>query len=201
MIFSHLRWVKMLELLLWETRHTSEPKRISVTLEPLRFPSGKMLVESPCKLHMKSATPITIRKYWVQVFTVQSWQQFLNTGAKVSGFRENRWGFVRDLKPGDYLLCYLSHVSRWVGILEVTAEPYLDNIRIREGEINPCRAEVRVVTLLPAENGVPMRELTGKLSIFRVANWRLLLVASPRLWKESDARAVIDAIQTRRQRP
>jgi hypothetical protein len=146
---------------------------------------------------MKPATPTTIRKHWVQVFTVETWSQFLNAGAKISGFRENRWGFVRDVKPGDYLLCYLSRVSRWVGILEVTADPYLDNTRIWEGETYPCRAEVRVITLLPTENGVPMRELADKLSIFRMANWRLLLMASPTLWNESDAKAVIGAIQAR----
>jgi len=51
--------------------------------------------------------------------------------------------------------------------------------------------------LLPAENGVPMRELADKLSIYRVANWRLLLMTSPTLWKESDAKAVIGVIQAR----
>lgn len=182
-----MRWVKILELLQAETTNVRAKR---VRKDASRIPLGK--------LHMRLANPTTMRRYWVQVFTVARWNQFINAGAKVSSFRENRWGFVRSLKPRDYLLCYVSRVSRWVGILEVKSEPYLDNTRIWEGEIYPCRAEVQVVTSLPPENGVPMRELADKLSIFRVANWRLFLMASPTLWKESDARAVIDAIQARR---
>jgi hypothetical protein len=42
-----LCWVKMLELLLRETSHMSELKRVSATPELLRFESEKVLVESP----------------------------------------------------------------------------------------------------------------------------------------------------------
>jgi hypothetical protein len=30
------------------------------------------------------------------------------------------------MKPGDYLLCYLTRVSRWVGVLEVVGERFFD---------------------------------------------------------------------------
>jgi predicted RNA-binding protein len=65
--------------------------------------------------------------YWLDLFTGKTWQEFHNAGAKGSGFRESRWRTVQRLKPGDYLLCYLTGVSRFIGVLEVTSEPFKDS--------------------------------------------------------------------------
>ena len=51
------------------------------------------------------------RNYWLDLFTWKSWQEFLKAGGEVSGFRKNRWKTVQRIKPGDYLLCYLTGVS------------------------------------------------------------------------------------------
>ena len=42
--------------------------------------------------------------YWLDLFTHQTWREFLAAGANVSGFRENRWKTVQNMKPGDVLL-------------------------------------------------------------------------------------------------
>jgi len=136
-------------------------------------------------------------RYWVQVFSVDTWKEFLDAGAKVTGFRENRWGFVQQLKPGDFLLCYVSRISRWVGILEVQSEPYLDTSPIWKRETYPCRADVRIVASLPVEEGVPIKDLADRLSIFSGPIWSLHLMASPTRWKEPDAKVVFEAIQSR----
>lgn len=52
------------------------------------------------------------RSYWLDLFTWETWQEFLKSGGNVSGFRESRWKTVQRFKPGDYLLCYLTGVSR-----------------------------------------------------------------------------------------
>ena len=70
------------------------------------------------------------RTYWIDLFTVETWKEFLDHGGDVSGFSENRQATVQRMKPGDYLLCYLTRVSRWVGVLEVTGEPFLDEAPI-----------------------------------------------------------------------
>lgn len=145
---------------------------------------------------MKTEASSPSGRYWVQVFTVDTWNEFLNAGAKTTGFRVNRWGFVQRLKPGDWLLCYLSKVSRWVGILEVVSEPYLDDkTRIWKGDTYPCRVDVKMVTSLPPNDGIPIKELADKLSIFNGPSWSLFLMASPTLWKEPDAKVVVRAIR------
>ena len=65
------------------------------------------------------------RNYWLDLFTPQTWNEFQKAGSSVSGFRESRWPAVQRIQKGDYLLCYLTGVSRWVGILEVqSSKPF-----------------------------------------------------------------------------
>jgi hypothetical protein len=52
------------------------------------------------------------RTYWLDLFTGTTWKEFLAAGGEVSGFRERRWKTVQQMKPGDYLLCYLTGISR-----------------------------------------------------------------------------------------
>lgn len=138
------------------------------------------------------------RNYWVQVFSVDTWNEFVAAGARTSGFRLSRWGHVQKVRLGDYLLCYLSRVSCWVGLLEAQSEAYLDNTtRIWRGEIYPCRLDVRLLQSLSVERAVPIRELADSLSIFKRPRWNFHLMGSPTKWKAEDARVVIEAINRR----
>jgi hypothetical protein len=135
------------------------------------------------------------RGYWVQVFNVETWNEFVQAGGSTSGFRLSRWGHLQKVKPGDYLLCYLSRVSRWVGLIEAQSQAYLDNTtRIWRGEVYPCRLDVRLLKSLPVEKAVPIRELADRLSIFKRPVWNFHLIGSPTRWKEDDANVVIEAI-------
>lgn len=93
--------------------------------------------------------------YWLDLFTVETWKEFLDHGGDVTGFREKRWKIVQKIKHGDYLLCYLTGASRWVGLLEVTSEPVYDETPIWKSDVFPSRVGVRVVLALPPEQGVP----------------------------------------------
>lgn len=134
------------------------------------------------------------RSYWVQVFTPNTWQRFLDSGGKVTGFRDLRWKHIQKLRPGDYLLCYLSGISKWVGILEVASEPYLDTVRIWDEDLFPCRVDVELRLKLSIETAVPIRTLKDRLSIFRAKNWSLYLISSPAKWQVHDGEAVVTAI-------
>jgi hypothetical protein len=48
----------------------------------------------------------------------------LKAGANVSGFRESKWTTVQKIKPGDYLLCYMIGISRFIAVLEVTSPAF-----------------------------------------------------------------------------
>lgn len=148
---------------------------------------------------------MSARNYWLDLFSGKTWQEFLEAGGKVSGFRSRRWRTVQQIKPGDYLLCYLTGVSRWVGILEVTSEPFKDSKPIWKDEDFPCRLEVKVLAALTPETAVPIFELKDQLSIFQDMNsphsWTGHVRGSPTKWKLADGEAVVKAILQAKENP
>jgi predicted RNA-binding protein len=123
----------------------------------------------------------------------------------VSGFRERRWKSVQRIKPGDYLLCYLTGVSRWIGVLEVVSEPFRDNTPIWKDEEFPCRVRVRPVVTLTPETAVPVFELRDQLSAFQNLKnpnaWTGHFRGSPVRWKVADGEAVVTAVQEAEKNP
>jgi predicted RNA-binding protein len=138
------------------------------------------------------------RNYWLDLFSGKTWQEFLDAGAQVSGFRDNRWATVQKIKPGDYLLCYMTGISRWIGILEVTSEPFRDSTPIWEGQTFAARVKVKPVITLTPETAVPIFDLKDKLSIFQNLTapfaWTGYLRGSPSKWKASDGEAIVAAL-------
>jgi hypothetical protein len=104
--------------------------------------------------------------YWLDLFTGQTWQEFRDCGATVSGFRKRMRNAVNRIKPGDILLCYLTGVMRWVGALEVHG-PSRDKKIIWEFDEFPERLNVKPIVLLRPEEGIPMEQLEGKVDFYR----------------------------------
>src|SRR5215213_11035329 len=106
------------------------------------------------------------RNYWLDLFTGTTWHEFLEAGGKVTGFRERRWKTAQQIKAGDYLLCYLTGVSRFIGVLEVTKPAYKDSTPIWKDEEFPVRLKVKPLIMLTPETAVPVRDLSDRLSFF-----------------------------------
>ena len=146
----------------------------------------------------RGSTIPTARTYWLDLFTGTTWQEFLDAGATVSGFRERRWKTAQQIKPGDYFLCYLTGVSRFIGVLEATSEAYWDETPIWKDEVFPCRVKVEVIAALTPETAVPIFDLKEQLTIFQnlksPAAWTGHVRGSPAKWKPSDGEAVVYAV-------
>src|SRR5215472_8393573 len=138
------------------------------------------------------------RSYWLDLFTPGTWQEFLEAGAGVSGFRESRWNMLQKIKVGDYFLCYLTGFSRWIGFLEVISTPFRDITPIWKDESFPCRVKVKVVAKLTPETGVPVKEMKDQLSVFQTTGaalaWTGHFRGSPTKWKTTDGEAVVKAV-------
>lgn len=133
--------------------------------------------------------------YWVQIFNETTWQEFLEAGGKVTGFRDKRWAYIRDLmRPGDVLLCYLSGHSKWIGILEVISDPFLDVTPLWKGETFPCRASVKVIARLTIDKAISVHAFRNEVSILRGKSWSLYFINSPTKWKPEDGKIVEAAI-------
>src|SRR5262249_8356212 len=138
--------------------------------------------------------------YWLDLFTVQTYEEFQKAGAKVSGFRERQWNRCQRIQPGDKLLCYLTGISRWGGVVTVTGAAYRSEDRIWEMEVFPVRLPVEAEILLPPEHGIPHQTLMPSLHSPAKA-WAGLLRGSPNLLKAEDGQAILEAIQKAKQTP
>jgi predicted RNA-binding protein len=148
---------------------------------------------------------MTRRDHWLDLFTGVTWQEFKAAGAGISGFRESRWSIVQQIKPGDYLLCYLTGISRFIAILEVTGAPYKDATPIWKDEDFPCRLKVKVLAELTLDTAVPVIELRDRLSFFQNLTsphaWTGRFRGSPARWNPADGEAVVQAVLGARQNP
>src|SRR5205807_2033259 len=145
------------------------------------------------------------RSYCLDLFTGATWKEFLAAGGTISGFRGTRWSTVQKIKTGDYLLCYLTGVSRFIGVLEVTAGPFKDSSPIWKDEDFPCRLRVKNIVVLTPETAVPVFELRDKLSMFHDMKspiaWTGHFRGSPAKWKTSDGEAVVAVLLEAQKQP
>jgi predicted RNA-binding protein len=145
------------------------------------------------------------RKYWLDLFTGKTWDEFLKNGATVSGFRENRKRMAAKIHPGDYLICYLTGISRFIGVLEAKSECYPDTKPIWTTEIFPIRFKVELVLKLEPKTAVPVLTLRDRLSIFTNIKpgrqWSGFFRGSPTEFKPGDAQIIIDAMEDASRNP
>jgi predicted RNA-binding protein len=138
-------------------------------------------------------------KYWLNLFTWSTWQEFEKAGSSVSGFRKKRWRTVQRMKPNDILICYMTGISRFFAVLEVTGEPYEDDTPIWNEADFSSRVPVRVLFYLPPEHAIPVKLLKNELSYFQDLKtphaWSGHFRGSPAQEKSSDAEVIIRALE------
>lgn len=144
-------------------------------------------------------------QYWLDLFTVETWEEFRSSGMAVSGFRERRWSSVKKIREGDLLMCYLTGLSRWVGMLEVEGEPFYDTTPIWSSEAFPSRVHVRPLIILDPEKGVPVLDMREELSVFQgLSNpnmWSGNFRGSPYRWSKEDGDAILRALDDAKVNP
>jgi hypothetical protein len=96
--------------------------------------------------------------YFLDLFSPDTYEAFARSDRSISGFRPRQRNIAQRVKKGDKLICYMTRLSRWVGLLEVEAGPFNDNTPIFYAEDDPftVRFKVRPVIWLPLEKTVPI---------------------------------------------
>ena len=57
--------------------------------------------------------------YFLDLFSPETYEAFGRSGKTVSGFRVRHRSAATRIHPGDKLVCYLTRLSRWAGVLEL----------------------------------------------------------------------------------
>ncbi len=98
--------------------------------------------------------------YYLDLFSPETYEAFGRSGRTISGFRLRQRNVAQRVKCGDKFVCYMTRLSRWIGLLEVLEGPFIDRTPIFYPEDDPfvVRFRVRELVWLPVEKAVPIHE-------------------------------------------
>ena len=115
---------------------------------------------------------------------------------KEVGFNKGQIKQAQKIKSGDFLIAYLTKVSRFVAVLKVTKEATLSDTEKWTEGLFPVRVGAEVVHQLPIPSAIPMSMFLGKLTFLKSDQmpvsgvWSAHVRSSPRRWKFEDGLAV-----------
>src|SRR5690606_15932692 len=98
--------------------------------------------------------------YYLNLFSPSTYETFSRSDQQISGFRISQKKLAERVKPGDRFICYMTGLSRWVGVLEIQSKSFIDNTPYYFEEDDPfvVRFKVRPLVWLPVEHTIPIHE-------------------------------------------
>jgi predicted RNA-binding protein len=109
--------------------------------------------------------------YFLNLFSPETYEAFTKSGRDTSGFRLRHQNAATRVLPGDRLVCYMTKLSRFVGILEVNSSWFKDNTPIFYPADDPfvIRFRVTSVAWLTKEKAFPIHDdrIWNRLSFTR----------------------------------
>jgi predicted RNA-binding protein len=109
--------------------------------------------------------------YFLDLFSPETYNTFARSDRSISGFRSRHRNAAVRVKPGDKLVCYMTKLSRWCGLLEVLEGPFEDSKPIFFPDSDPfvIRFRIRPIVWLSVDKAVPIYEdeLWNRLSFTR----------------------------------
>ena len=109
--------------------------------------------------------------YYTDLFSPETYKAFSNSDRSVSGFRLTQRTAANRVQIGDRFICYVTRLSRWVGLLEVLSTAFVDDSPIFQNEDDPfvVRFKVKPIVWLTEEQSIPIHqeEIWNALSFTR----------------------------------
>lgn len=145
--------------------------------------------------------------YYTNLFSPETYVAFTESKQDVSGFRIRQRNVASQIKPGDMFICYVTKISRWVGILEIMEEYFEDHTPLFYSEDDPyvIRFRVKVHVWLPKEKAIPIQaeRVWNQLSFTREHSknssaWTGKLRASLNQIEEEDGRFLQGSLETQK---
>ncbi len=97
-------------------------------------------------------------KYYIDLFSPETHQAYSVSDRTITGFRPRHKRMAERISIGDVLICYVTRVSRWVGLLEVKSEVFEDYAPVFAAKDDPFPVRFRVAPLvwLSVDKSVPI---------------------------------------------
>jgi predicted RNA-binding protein len=97
--------------------------------------------------------------YFLNLFSPETYETFSQSSRNISGFRLRHQNAANRIHAGDRLVCYMTKLSRWVGVLEVTSDWYQDDAPLySENDPFVIRFRVQPIAWLEKAKAIPIHE-------------------------------------------
>jgi hypothetical protein len=98
--------------------------------------------------------------YYIDLFSPETHEAFTKSAQTVSGFRVRQRGVASRIKAGDTLVCYITRLSRWCGLLDVLDGPFTDDTPIFVPDSDPfvVRFTVKARAWLSPDQSLPIHD-------------------------------------------
>ncbi len=98
--------------------------------------------------------------YYLDLFSPETYEAFSRSARDISGFRPRQESIANRIQVGDKFICYMTKLSRWVGILEVVSPYYKDDTSLFLADNDPfiVRFKVKPLAWLDKERAIPIRD-------------------------------------------
>jgi hypothetical protein len=148
--------------------------------------------------------------FYTDLFSPETYQAYKASSRDISGFRPRHKSVAEKVRRGDVLVCYMTRLSRWFGLLEVIEGPFSDSKPIFTAKDDPftVRFRVRPIVLLEPDNAIPMHDppLWNSLSFTRdlpAGSWAWSGMVRSSLVRlgDEDGRLLSDALRRQASEP
>jgi len=98
--------------------------------------------------------------YYLDLFSPETYEAFTKSNRDISGFRVRQQNAASRIKVGDKLICYMTKLSRWIGVLEVISKWFKDDTPLFYERDDPfvIRFKIKPLAWLPKEKAIPMHD-------------------------------------------
>lgn len=143
--------------------------------------------------------------YYLDLFSPETYETFSKSNQDISGFRARQENAANRIKVGDKLICYMTKLSRWVGVLEVTSDYFKDGTPFFYTSNDPfvIRFKVKPLVWLSKEKAIPIRDerVWNRLSFTKgveknASQWTGKLRSSLNVLSQSDGQFLEQLILT-----
>lgn len=135
--------------------------------------------------------------HYLAVFSPDTHAAFSTSDRKVMGFKDRQRKAAARVGAGDLLLCYVTGVSRWAGVLRIDGGAYEDATPRFVSGVDPyvVRLPVTPVVWLGIDDAIGIRELWQELTFTREhalgsSRWTGALRTSLVRMDDADARVI-----------
>jgi hypothetical protein len=129
-------------------------------------------------------------RYYINLFSPETYDKFMQSTKDVSGFVKRQENAASNIQRGDILVCYMTRVSRFFSLFEVTEKYFVDTKPIFVNNDDPyiIRFKVKPLVLFDIEHSIPIfdPQLWGKLSFTKKKAWTGMVRSSLRELQKDD---------------